>query len=218
MTRPIDLYWSFRSPYCYLSMARLFALPEEMDVSITLRHVWPGAMRRQGYFDRLHPNYMTYNGLDSPRTAAYLGIPYARPVPDPLVFDPVTREPIADQPYIRNLTRLALAARELGHGNAFLQALMSLLWDGEIQGWDTGDHIEKRATGIGLDYAQLMQLANDKSEAFDAEVDANGKLLDAAGHWGVPCMVFKGEPFFGQDRVDMLIWRIRQSETPMRGD
>lgn len=217
MTRPIDLYWSFRSPYCYLSMERLFALPEEMDVSINLRHVWPGAMRRQGYFDRLHPNYMTYHGLDSRRTAAYLGIPYARPVPDPLMFDPATREPITDQPYIRNLTRLALAARELGYEHAFLQVLMNLLWDGGVQDWDAGDHIAKRATGVGLDYAQLSQLANDKSEAFDTEVDANGELLDSAGHWGVPCMVFDGEPFFGQDRVDMLIWRIRQPETQTRG-
>ena len=212
MTKPIDLYWSFRSPYCYLSMDRLFKIPNELDVSINTRHVWPGAMRRQGYFNRLHPNYPAYNGIDSLRTAAYLEIPYARPEPDPLVFDQQTREPIADQPYIRRLTRLALAARELGAEHAFLQALMRLIWDGETQGWDSGNHIENRATSVGLDYAELVRLANDTSAAFDAEVDANGQRLETAGHWGVPCMVFEDEPFFGQDRIDMLIWRIKQSD------
>ena len=33
----------------------------------------------------------------------------------------------------------------------------------------------------------------------------------AAGHWGVPTMVFDGEPFFGQDRLDLLVWRMRQA-------
>ena len=34
--------------------------------------------------------------------------------------------------------------------------------------------------------------------------------LRAAGHWGVPTMVFEGEPFFGQDRFDHLVWRMAQ--------
>jgi 2-hydroxychromene-2-carboxylate isomerase len=25
------------------------------------------------------------------------------------------------------------------------------------------------------------------------------------GHWGVPTFVFENEPFFGQDRIDLLI-------------
>ena len=29
-------------------------------------------------------------------------------------------------------------------------------------------------------------------------------------HTGVPLFVFEGEPFFGQDRMDMLIWRLKQ--------
>ena len=33
----------------------------------------------------------------------------------------------------------------------------------------------------------------------------------AAGHWGVPMMVFGGEPFFGQDRIDQLVWRLKQA-------
>ncbi len=206
----VDLYWSFRSPYCYLAMDRLFALPKVMNVNIQVRHVWPGAMRRKGYFKTLHPNYPTYHSLDAPRAAMYLGIPYTRPVPDPLVFDPETSEPIIDQPYIRRLTGLAMAARELGREHEFLCSLMRLMWSGNVREWDQSDHLAQTATAAQLNFESLSRIAEENSERFDREVDENGEQLTATGHWGVPCMVVDGEPFFGQDRVDMLVWRLHQ--------
>jgi 2-hydroxychromene-2-carboxylate isomerase len=55
----------------------------------------------------------------------------------------------------------------------------------------------------------------------DAVIEAEADRLDAAiaqseadqrlgGHYGVPLMVYAGEPFFGQDRFDQLVWRMRQ--------
>ena len=38
---------------------------------------------------------------------------------------------------------------------------------------------------------------------------ANQAALEAAGHWGVPTLVFQGEPFFGQDRIDVALWRMQ---------
>jgi len=205
-----DLYWSFRSPYCYLAMDRLFVLPQQMNVALRLYHVWPGAMRRKAYFKTLHPNYRTYHGLDSPRIGEYLAIPYARPVPDPLRFDTGSGEPSADQPYIRQLTRLTLAARDLGREHSFLRGLMRLLWSGEVTAWDQGDHLARVAQASQLDFNEVSQVADENADRFDLEVDDNGAKLEAAGHWGVPCMVVDDEPFFGQDRIDMLIWRLRQ--------
>lgn len=212
MSPSLDLYWSFRSPYCYLSMDRLFALSETFDVIVTLRHVWPGAMRRTGYFDRLHPNYPAYNGLDTARIADFLNIPYARPVPDPLVFDPETREPASDQPYIRHLTRLALASRQLGRETPFVAALMRLMWSGETQDWNQGSHLYEVADMLGINVDLIKEIAEKNASEFDCEVDNNGARLEAAGHWGVPCMVLDGEPFFGQDRIEMLAWRLQQKE------
>jgi len=34
------------------------------------------------------------------------------------------------------------------------------------------------------------------------------RSLRAAGHRGVPAIVLEGEPFFGQDRFDVLMWRL----------
>ena len=39
-------------------------------------------------------------------------------------------------------------------------------------------------------------------------VEKNQQALSAAGHWGVPTFVFEGEPFFGEDRIDTLRWRL----------
>ena len=48
------------------------------------------------------------------------------------------------------------------------------------------------------------------ADALDEEIAANQDALEAAGHWGVPTLVLDGEPFFGQDRVEMAIWRMGQ--------
>ena len=45
---------------------------------------------------------------------------------------------------------------------------------------------------------------------FAAIVEENQVAQRAAGHWGVPMMVFGEEAFFGQDRFDQLKWRMEQ--------
>ena len=45
-------------------------------------------------------------------------------------------------------------------------------------------------------------------DKFEAMISGNEKDHAASGHWGVPTFVFEKEPFFGQDRIDLLIWRM----------
>ena len=59
--------------------------------------------------------------------------------------------------------------------------------------------------------AELDAEAESDAAAIDAEVAANQAALEAAGHWGVPTLVFQGEPFFGQDRIDLALWRMEQA-------
>lgn len=47
-------------------------------------------------------------------------------------------------------------------------------------------------------------------DALDSEIAGSQQALEAAGHWGVPTLVFDGEPFFGQDRIALAIWRMEQ--------
>ena len=84
-----------------------------------------------------------------------------------------------------------------------------LLWGG-TQDWNEGEHLAGAAARAGLDFADLEAEIAREPDALDAEITANQAALEAAGHWGVPTLVFEGEPFFGQDRIDLAVWRMEQ--------
>ena len=71
--------------------------------------------------------------------------------------------------------------------------------------------LAQAAGSAGLDFAVLQAEARDDAAALDAEIAANQAALEAAGHWGVPTLVFNGEPFFGQDRIELAIARMRSA-------
>ena len=92
----------------------------------------------------------------------------------------------------------------------FADEVSKIIFDGSVDGWDEGDHLAQAAARAGLDLAELDAEAVSDKDAIDAEIEANQKALEAAGHWGVPTLVFESEPFFGQDRIDMAKWRMEQ--------
>ncbi|MFC3230224.1 2-hydroxychromene-2-carboxylate isomerase [Marinibaculum pumilum] len=211
MTLEVDLYWSFRSPYCYLAGDRLAALEREHDLRLSVRPVLPIAVRIPGFFKTVNPLRVPYNRMDAERVAASLQVPFHWPRPDPIVMDVATGEVPADQPYIHRLTRLGALAAEQGRGLPFVRAVAALLFGAGIDGWDRGAHLARAVAGAGLDLAEMEAAVADDAGRLDAAIAANEAAQTAAGHWGVPLMVFRGEPFFGQDRIDLLLWRLRQA-------
>ena len=210
MTLAIDLFWSFRSPYSYLAAGRLAALGETYDLDIAVRIVQPIAIRDPGFFERSNPLFGRYVMRDSQRMAEMHGIPFRWPVPDPVVMDMKTRAIAQEQPYIHRLSRLGVAAAEHGRGLAFIDQVSRLIWSGDADNWHQGDHLAGAATRAGLDLAELDAAIEAAAARYDAALAANANDLEAAGHWGVPTMVVDGEPFFGHDRIDAMIWRLRQ--------
>lgn len=210
MTLTADIFWSFRSPYSYLATGRYRQLAEDYDVTLNLRPVYPLAIREPNFFERNHPNWLRYTMLDMMRVAAFHDIPFGPPRPDPIVQDLQTRKIAADQPYIFRLTRMGQAASRRGKSLAFCHEVAKLIWGGAHH-WHEGDHLSDAAARAGLDLADLDAEAAADAVALDAEIADNQAALEAAGHWGVPTLVFNGEPFFGQDRIDMAIWRMEQN-------
>jgi 2-hydroxychromene-2-carboxylate isomerase len=204
-----DIFWSFRSPYSYLATRRYRALSEEYDLTLNLRPVYPLAIREPDFFERSHPNWLRYTFTDMFRVAQFHGVPFGPPRPDPIVQDVRTRKIADEQPYIFRLTRLGQAATRRGKSLAFCDEVSRLIWGG-AENWHEGDHLSGAAMRAGLDLAELDAEAISDAEALDAEIAANQAALEAAGHWGVPTLVFDGEPFFGQDRIDMALWRMEQ--------
>lgn len=212
MTPPlaIDLFWSFRSPYSYLATPQLVRLAREYLLEVRVRVVLPIAVRDPEFFARVNPLWPPYLLRDTMRIAEREGIPYGWPRPDPIVQDFATRRIAAEQPYIHRLTRLGSEATRRGRGLPFIDEVSQIIWNGTVEGWHQGPHLAAATARAGLDLAELEAAVAADPASRDAEVRTNQEALATAGHWGVPTMVFEGEPFFGQDRIDLLVWRLQQ--------
>lgn len=209
MSLSVDLFWSFRSPYSYLALPKTLKLVADYDVIVNLRPVYPLAVRVPGFFKRADPRFARYVVLDSRRVAESGSIPFRFPQPDPIVQDMTTLEVASEQPYIHRLTRLGAAAQIEGRSLDFVGAIAPVLWDGTVKGWNEGDHLSRAAAKAGFDLAAMdASIATDPQRYEDIIAD-NEKDHAASGHWGVPTFVFENEPFFGQDRIDLLIWRMQ---------
>jgi 2-hydroxychromene-2-carboxylate isomerase len=206
----IDVFWSFRSPYSYLATRRLISLSKDWDVRVRPRPVYPIAIRTPDFFQTIRPQWTPYLMRDIFRLAEYLGLSMARPDPDPVVMNMATRQISDDQPYIGRLTRMGVLACEAGdaQGWAFLDEVSTLIWSGTP--WMASDHLEKAVARAGFDLADLDARQSDEKDRLEAVVKANEDAQQPY-HWGVPLMVFKDEAFFGQDRIDLLEWRLEKA-------
>ena len=210
MTLSYDLYWSFRSPYSYLVTSRLAALERGFDVACNVRPVYPLAVRTPEFFEQQDPLWLSYFMTDVFREAAYLSLPFRWPRPDPVQRSPDEGYRMR-QPHIHRLTHLGVAAAERGKGLAFLDEVSRTIWSGATDNWHQGDHLAHAAGRAGLDFAEIAAAVDADPGHFVESVEANQVAQRAAGHWGVPMMVYGGEAFFGQDRFDQLKWRMAQA-------
>ena len=208
MTLSVDLFFSYRSPYSYLALPKTMRMTADYDVTVNLRPVYPLAVRVPGFFKRTNPQFVRYVVLDSSRVAERENIPFRFPRPDPIVQDMTTLDVAEQQPRIQRLTRLGAAAQLEGRALAFTDAISRVLWDGSVAGWDEGDHLARAATAAGFDLAAMDAAIIADPERYERVIAANEQDHAASGHWGVPTFVFENEPFFGQDRIDLLIWRM----------
>ena len=209
MTLTYDLFWSFRSPYSYLVTPRLLELEREFDVKVAVRPVYPIAVRIGGFFKSVNPLWWNYLRRDVARTAEMLGLPYAPPNPDPIVMNLSSGEVAKEQPYIGRLTRLGVAAAESGKGLELLEEVSAVIFGG-TRNWHLGDHLARAVARSGLDPTELDRAIEANKEHYEATIAGNEAAQKSAGHWGVPLMVFEGEPFFGQDRFEPFKWRMVQ--------
>ncbi len=209
----IDVFWSFRSPWSYLATPRLHRWQQDMNLEVRFRPVLPIAIRTPEFFESVNPLWFPYFMRDLRRVADFLELPLTWPDPDPVASRRAEGQlPDYDvpQPHIHRLTRLGVLAEERGHGLDFAHETSALIWGGTKE-WHEGEHLAKATARAGLDLAELDEAAASETERLDAAIETNQADHEAAGHWGVPTCVFRGEPFFGQDRLDVLWWRLEQA-------
>jgi 2-hydroxychromene-2-carboxylate isomerase len=210
VTHQVDLYWSFRSPYSYIVTPKLIELERDYDAKANVRPVLPIAVRQPDFFVNADPLWFGYLMRDCKRCADYAGLPLRWPRPDPVVMDMATRTYPKEQPYIHRLTRLGQLSAERGFGLPLLRKVSHLIWSGEVDAWHEGDHLAKAVAAAGGDLTEMDAAIEAEAGRLDAAIKENEADQRLGGHYGVPLMVYDGEPFFGQDRYDQLVWRMQQ--------
>ena len=209
MSISLDLYYTMRSPYCYLAVKPISELATELDLMVNLKPVYPLAVSDPSFFDKVNPLWPPYLQKDTRRIAARLNIPFHWPRPDPIVQDMQTREVAAEQPYITRLTHYAQLAAEEGKGLAYVTEVSGLLYSPDVDGWDQGDLLAQAMARAGLDIEVYAGKANAEAERLEVQVQQNRREQLASGHWGAPLFVHDSEIFFGQDRIEDLAWYLR---------
>ncbi|MCB9778968.1 MAG: DsbA family protein [Alphaproteobacteria bacterium] len=181
---PLELFYSFRSPYSYLALDRVLELVDRTGVELRVRTVLPMVMRGLS----VPRAKRLYLGRDCARLARQLGVPFGR------FADPVGAG------VERCLGIVPLAEAE-GRLPAFLVSAGRGIWaEGIDVATDRGlALVTERA---GLDPAAALGATAD--EGWRQTVEDHRLALLEMGLWGVPCFRAGEFVLWGQDRLPLL--------------
>jgi 2-hydroxychromene-2-carboxylate isomerase len=210
-----DLFLSINSASGYLMLDRLLALSAGYNVKMNFRPILPREVLT-GEEGELPYTY-TYNNVEYRRLAAFLGVPIEYPNPQVVVQDvwpPLTRTldaPIGEenQKNAYYISRMAAAAALQNIGEAFMDSVFRMIWDGTTDDWpkEVVPALEK----AGLDGKAMDDDVKANPKTYDNILMKNLSAQTATGHEGGAVAAFRQEPFPGQNRFDELFWTLRQS-------
>lgn len=210
-TDAIEFYGSLQSPYCYFSLDRLDALKRDLGVDIVMRSVLPGVIRIADTFVDRTPMEIDYFEIDVARTSDFLSLPYGKANPSPVNWvEGAGWVAKPEQGRVSHLYNMLFHAHQLSKEYQLHAALMRLIWSGQTHDWDKAEHLPHCLAGCNLPEDLIEQSDDLSPEAIDYFA-ANQQAMNDCGHWGVPMFSWRGEPFYGQDRLDQLHWRIKSS-------
>jgi 2-hydroxychromene-2-carboxylate isomerase len=210
-------YTIYHSPNAYLGMWLLRQGVRGLDVTIERRPIF--VPRDRGLFvadlvgGRESARSSSYYREDCARWAARFAIPW-HPIERDTFFERAKRW--ATAPFEREElpARAYYAAQASGREDALDEALFNAAW---VKSRDVNDEgvVREAATEAGLDADWL--LAQAKDELAGCRVHQALEAFDAAGCPGVPTFVVDGARYFGKDRVDWVVDRVRHGTlTPPR--
>jgi 2-hydroxychromene-2-carboxylate isomerase len=189
----IRFYFSFRSPYSWLAFVRIDAAIERLPVALQYLPVFPPPNFPND--PAAVPNKLAYIQQDVPRQAEAYGL--AVKLPEKIDCD-----------WIRPHAAF-LYALDQGKERAFGRGLFEARF---THGRDVGEDsvLGEVASAHGLDAAALVAAAADP--AYQTRV-VQGMIqgVQEDSIFGVPYFVYRGERFWGNDRIDWLVRSIRRA-------
>jgi len=187
---PLELFFSFRSPYSYLCLKRVFAIADAFGLQLIVRPVWPMVMRGM----QVPKAKMQYIILDSSREARRLGIPFGK------FADPVGKG-------AERCLAVFFYAQSEKRERDFLVHAGEAIW---ARGIDVAtDKGMRKATGrSGLFWPDVI--AAMEGDSWRARVDENVESMQESDMWGVPAMRIGDFVVWGQDRDWLLVRHIEE--------
>ncbi|WP_051747914.1 2-hydroxychromene-2-carboxylate isomerase [Nevskia soli] len=191
----VEYFFSFRSPYSYLSAPRVFELPRRYGIELVWRGVRPMAMRGQP-LPRAKQFYIL---RDAAREADRLGLPFGR------IHDPLGEG-------VWRCLCVAEHALEQGRLAVFVNLTARAIW-GEGVDVSRDAPLRTLCERAGLEWEACRRAITTPD--YRERVETNTAQLAALGHWGVPTLVFEGEAYWGQDRIEDLERALSRAAPPL---
>jgi 2-hydroxychromene-2-carboxylate isomerase len=193
----LEYAFDYPSPYAYLASTRLKTLG--IDAEHTPIDILTVMKAVNNQPTPACPPKARYTAMDAARWAALYGVP--------LEINWALRAAARDGSFEWHvLTRGALVARDLGLMEAYSTAVFGAIW---AEPADLTSEQGRRAVlrKAGIDIPDLWERAS--TAEIGAQLDANNRQAIERGVFGVPTFLVDGELFFGNDRLDIALTRLR---------
>jgi 2-hydroxychromene-2-carboxylate isomerase len=194
MSKQVDYYLSPPSPFVYLGHERFTAIAEKHGVQVNLKPFDLGKVFSVSGglpLAQRPPQRQAYRLVELARWSEYLGMPLnLHPKFFPVAGDPAAKLVIAAQ--LANGTARAMT---------LVGALGRAIWAEERNIADEATLLQL-ADACGLDGAALLKAS--EGQAVQAAYAQNTQDAVSAGVFGAPWFVYQGQPYWGQDRLDLL--------------
>lgn len=183
---PLELFFSFRSPYSYLVLQSAERISNAFGMTLKIRPVLPMVMRGLP----VPTAKLRYIVFDANREAHRLGIPFG------LIGDPVG-------PAAERCIAIACHAERQGKAFAFISAAATAIWS---EGRDLAQDkpLRRVVERAGLDWEAARVALQD--DGWRLEAKKNRDDLAQVGLWGVPSWKLGDLALWGRDR-DWLVER-----------
>ena len=210
-----DLFLSMNSASGYLMLDRLLALNAGYNTKMNFRPILPREVLSSEEGEL--PYTYTYNNVEFRRLAKFIGVPFEYPNPQVVVQDvwpPLTRTldaPIGEkmQKKAYYISRMAAAAALQDKGDAFMDSVFRMIWDGTARNWP--EQVITALEKAGFDAKAMDDDVRANPKRYDDILAKNASAQTATGHEGPAVAAFRQEPFPGQNRFDQLFWTLQRN-------
>ena len=199
MTRTIDLYFDFPSPYAYLAHTQLPRIAAEHGAAIVYH---PFRILELMKIVGNRPttieckNKSKYAGADLQRWVKRYKVDFSRN-PHSKSFD------------FAELDRGALVAIKDGRGAEYVTAVFAAIW-GKPEDLSQRSVLIDVLRRAGFDAQRLLERAS--ADPVIAQLEAETKAAAERGVFGAPTMFVGDQMYFGNDRFDFVIEALRSAE------